>query len=173
MLSAEIFTQHVNIKSWSDSTNGLADLRMQKSPGGQVVRASNFGSGGPRFESVGSRIHLMIVRRFIAELFIIILPSSLYDLKNVERDVNHQITIIIMIWVYSETCVRKPPLRSTLVADVEMWLSYKGTCHVILKLHDMYLYKTNNFFHINHYLKSVSKVALLHRFHYIYFLKSL
>ena len=46
------------------------------------------------------------------------------------------------------------------------WLSYKGTCHVILlKLHDMYLYKTDNFFHINHYLKSVSKVALLHRFY--------
>ena len=39
---------------------------------------------------------------------------------------------------------------------VERWLSYKGTCHVILlaKLHDMYLYKTDNFFHINHYLKS-------------------
>ena len=51
--------------------------------------------------------------------------------------------------------------------DVERWLSYKGTCHVILlaKLHDMYLYKTDNFFHINHYLKSVSKVALLHRFY--------
>ena len=46
-------------------------------------------------------------------------------------------------------------------------MSYKGTCHVILlaKLHDMYLYKTDNFFHINHYLKSVSKVALLHRFY--------
>ena len=33
---------------------------------------------------------------------------------------------------YSETCVRKPPLRLTLVVDVERWLSYKGTCHVIL-----------------------------------------
>ena len=29
----------------------------------------------------------------------------------------------------------------------------------------MYLYKTDNFFHINLYLKSVSKVALLHRFY--------
>ena len=29
----------------------------------------------------------------------------------------------------------------------------------------MYLYKTDNFFHINHYLKSVSKVAVLHRFY--------
>ena len=53
------------------------------------------------------------------------------------------------------------------MADVERRLSYKGTCHVILlaKLHDMYLYKTDNFFNINDYLKSVSKVALLHRFH--------
>ena len=34
------------------------------------------------------------------------------------------------------------------MVDVERWLSYKGTCHVILlaKLHDMYLYKTDNFF---------------------------
>ena len=32
---------------------------------------------------------------------------------------------------------------------VERWLSYKGTCHVILlaKLHDMYLYKTATFPH--------------------------
>ena len=69
--------------------------------------------------------------------------------------------------VYSKTCVRQPPLKLTLVVDVERWLFYKGTCHVILlaKLHDMYLYKTDNFFHINHYLKSVLKVALLHRFH--------
>ena len=67
---------------------------------------------------------------------------------------------------YSKTCVRQPPFKVTLVVDVERWLSYKGTCHVILlaKLHDMYLYKTDNFIHINHYLKSFSKVALLHRF---------
>ena len=67
----------------------------------------------------------------------------------------------------AKTCVRQPPLKLTLVVDVERWLSYKGTCHVILlaKLHDMYLYKAHNFFHINHYLKSVSKVALLHRFY--------
>ena len=58
---------------------------------------------------------------------------------------------------------------------MEKWLFYKGTCHVILlaklhelaKLHDMYLYKTHNLFHINHYLKSVLKVALLHRFYCI------
>ena len=69
--------------------------------------------------------------------------------------------------MYSKTCVKQPPLKLTLVVDVERWLSYKGTCHVILlaKLYDMYLYKTDNFFHINHYLKSVLKVALLHRFH--------
>ena len=68
---------------------------------------------------------------------------------------------------YSKTCVRQPPLKLTLVVDVERWLSYKGTCHVILlaKLHDMYLYKADNFFHINNCLKSVSKVALLHRFY--------
>ena len=50
---------------------------------------------------------------------------------------------------YSETCVREPPLRLTSVVDVERWLSYKGTCHVILlaKLHDMYLYKTATFLH--------------------------
>ena len=34
----------------------------------------------------------------------------------------------------SETCVRKPPLKLTLVADVERWLSCKGICHVILLL---------------------------------------
>ena len=32
----------------------------------------------------------------------------------------------------------------------------------------MYLYKTDNFLHIYHYLKSVSKVALLHRFYCIH-----
>ena len=32
---------------------------------------------------------------------------------------------------YSETCVRKPPLKLTLVADLER--SYKGRCHVILQ----------------------------------------
>ena len=33
------------------------------------------------------------------------------------------------------------------MADVERWLSYKGTCHVnlVAKLHDMYFYKTDNF----------------------------
>ena len=68
---------------------------------------------------------------------------------------------------YIKTCVRQPPLKLNSVVDVEMWLSYKGTCHVILlaKLHDMYIYKTDNFFHTNHYLKSISKVALLHRFY--------
>ena len=51
--------------------------------------------------------------------------------------------------MYSETCVRKSLLRLTLVVDEERWLSYKGTCHVILlaKLHDMNLYKTATFPH--------------------------
>ena len=77
-----------------------------------------------------------------------------------------QITASVL-FIYSKTCVRQTPLKLTSVVDVKRWLSYKGTCHVILqaKLHDMYLYKTDNFFHINHYLKSVSKVALLHRFY--------
>ena len=57
---------------------------------------------------------------------------------------------------YSETCVRKPPLRLTVV-DVERWLSYKGmSCN----------FASKPSFHINpHSLKSVSEVALLHRFH--------
>ena len=50
------------------------------------------------------------------------------------------------------------------MVDVERWLSYKGTCHVI---YGMYLYKTDSVFHIKHYLKSVLKVALLHRFYCI------
>ena len=45
---------------------------------------------------------------------------------------------------------------------MERWLSYKGTCHVILLVHDMYLYKTATFPHQP--LKSVLKVAFLHRF---------
>ena len=58
--------------------------------------------------------------------------------------------------VYSKTCVTQPPLKLTFVVDVERWLSYNSTCHVILlaKLYDMYLYKTDNFFNINHYFKS-------------------
>ena len=38
-----------------------------------------------------------------------------------------------------KTCVRKPPLRLSLMVDVERWLSYKGTYHVILQanLHDV------------------------------------
>ena len=81
---------------------------------------------------------------------------------------NVGMSFVILI-LYSKTCVRQQPLKLTLVVDVERWLSYKGTCHVILlaKLHDIYLYKTDNFFHIYHYLKSVSKVALLHRFYCI------
>ena len=72
---------------------------------------------------------------------------------------------------YSETCVRQLRTHTfetdfkTVRVDEERLLFYKGTCHVILlaKLHDMYLYKTATFPHQP--LKSVSKVALLHRSH--------
>ena len=89
--------------------------------------------------------------------------------RAVRKVLNFVISLIIFLQ-YSKTCVRQPPLKLTLVVDVQRWLSYKGTCHVILlaKLHDMHLYKTDNLFHINHYLKSVSKVALLHRFYCIH-----
>ena len=60
----------------------------------------------------------------------------------------------MFLLVYSKTCVRQPPLKLTLVVNVERWLSYKGTCHVIL------LATFDNFFHINHYLKSVSGGSL-------------
>ena len=68
--------------------------------------------------------------------------------------------------LYSKTCVREPPSRLTLNSGWcgKRCLSYKGTCHVILqaKLHDMYLYKTTIFPHQP--LRSISKVAVLHRF---------
>ena len=68
---------------------------------------------------------------------------------------------------YSKTCVREPPLRLTLNSGWcgKVLCLYKGTCHVILlaKLHDMYLYKTTTFPHQP--LRSISKVALLHRFY--------
>ena len=68
---------------------------------------------------------------------------------------------------YSKTCVREPPSRLTLNSGWcgKSCLSYKGKCHVILlaKLHDMYLYKTTTFPHQP--LKSISKVAVLHRFY--------
>ena len=70
-------------------------------------------------------------------------------------------------FIYSETCVREPPSRLTLNSGWcgKSCLSYKGTCHVILlaKLHDMYLCKTTTFPHQP--LRSVSKVAVLHRFY--------
>ena len=92
------------------------------------------------------------------------LPLYLHVNKKSDYDM---IRYLYVPLIYSKPCVRQPPLKLTLVVDVKRWLSYKGTCHVILlaKLHDMYLYKTDNFFHINPYLKSVSNVALLHRFY--------
>ena len=77
----------------------------------------------------------------------------------------------------SKTCVKEPPSRLTLNSGWcgKSWLSYKGTCHVILlaKLHEMYLYKTTTFPHQP--LRSISKVAVLHRFYctWIYLLLEL
>ena len=72
--------------------------------------------------------------------------------------------------LYNKTCVREPPSKLTLnsVWCGKSCLSYKGTCHVILlaKLHDMYLYKTTIFPHQP--LRSISKVAVLHRFYCIF-----
>ena len=75
----------------------------------------------------------------------------------------------VVAYLSAKTCVREPPLRLTLNSG---WCgkscrSYKGTYHVILfaKLHDVYLYKTTIFPHQP--LRSISKVALLHRFYCI------
>ena len=77
--------------------------------------------------------------------------------------------------MYSKTCVREPLSRLTLNSGWcgKSCLSYKGTCHVILlvillaKLHGMYLYKTIIFPHQP--LRSISKVAVLHRFYCVFF----
>ena len=77
----------------------------------------------------------------------------------------------LVSFYYSKTCVRELPSRLTLNSGWcgKSCLSYKGTCHVILlaKLHDMYLYKTTTFPHQP--LRSISKVAVLHRFYCITF----
>ena len=58
--------------------------------------------------------------------------------------------------VYSETCVRKPPLRLTLLVAMARWLSYKGTCHVFCKQN----YKTCTFIRQTPILhQSLSKVS--------------
>ena len=56
--------------------------------------------------------------------------QGLHCLPHIQQQYSH--TMRRLIRVYSETCVRKPPLRVTSVVDMERWLSYKGTCHVIL-----------------------------------------
>ena len=84
------------------------------------------------------------------------------DCANAQADLN-------LRWAHSKTCVRQPPSRLTLNSDWggKSCLSFKGTCHVILlaKLHDMYHYKTTTILHQP--LKSISKVAVLHRFYCI------
>ena len=61
-----------------------------KCQGGRVVSSPDFESGGPR-------VRILLEPGFSSEPFIIILPSSWYDLDNVERDVKHQI-IIYFTW---------------------------------------------------------------------------
>ena len=93
--------------------------------------------------------------------------------ENVDRrqktDYRLQTTTTETSHTTNKTCVREPPLRLTLNGGWcgKSCLSYKGTCHVILlaKLHDMYLYKTTTFPHQP--LRSISKVAVLHRFYCI------
>ena len=117
------------------------------------------------FKSYDRREFISYASFLCHDLHVVRLKSSLVHLDVYYSEVPDQ-----TIYMYSKTCVRQPPLKLSLVVEVKRWLSYKGTCHVILlaKLHDMYLYKTDNFFRINHYLKSVSKVALLHRFYCIF-----
>ena len=100
---------------------------------------------------------------------------------NARADLNHRwcicsktcfLTLLMYIFTgmhYSKTCVREPPSRLILNSGWcgKRCLSYKGTCHVILlaKLHDMFFCKTSTFPHQP--LKSISKVAVLHRFYCI------
>ena len=57
------------------------------------IRASDFGFYGLGLNPTGGRIQLMTSALYCTKLFIIILPSSQYDINNVERDVKHQIII--------------------------------------------------------------------------------
>ena len=63
---------------------------------------------------------------------------------------------------YSKTCVGEPSSRLTLNSGWcgKSCLSYKV---VLAKVHDMYLYKITTFQHQP--LRSISKVAVLHRFY--------
>ena len=62
-----------------------------------VVSTPDFGSQDPGFESLYKRNSAHdCMALHCTEPNIITLPSSLYDLNNVERDVTHQ-TIIILI----------------------------------------------------------------------------
>ena len=90
------------------------------------------------------------------------------DLKD-EMKLRGMSTLLTQTYVQLNLC-KTATFEIDLSGWCGRWLSYKGTGNVILlaKLNDMYLYKTDNFFHINHYLKSVSKVALLYRFYCIH-----
>ena len=66
--------------------------------GGRVVSTPNFGSWDLRFKSSWRRNSAQdCIALHCRKPFIITLPSSQYDLNNVERDVKHQISIIIII----------------------------------------------------------------------------
>ena len=75
----------------------------------RVVSAPDFGSWGPGFDRGG--IHLMTERRFIVQSFIIILPSSRYDLNTVERGVKHKTFISSSVNLHSKTLLITNSLR--------------------------------------------------------------
>ena len=113
----------------------------------------------------------------LSELFVGCLGKDVLRDQTVKENVEF-VSLLDTLYTtrtYSKTCVRQPPLKLTLVVDVERWLSYKGTCHLLAKLHDMYLYKTDNFFphlplfkvsleggsltHVLLYLKTINEVT--------------
>ena len=74
---------------------------LEKCPGGWVVRAPDFRSGGPKFESCWRQNSSVDCTVFhCTEPFSITLFSSHYDLKNVERDVksNHLLDLLKKKW---------------------------------------------------------------------------
>ena len=92
-----------------------------------------------------------IINPFIPEFLQWTLPSLNLDTSiNANRDIRKKIWNQMvnsvdpdetahtsrLIWIHTvcictKTCVRQPPLKLTLVIDVERWLSYKGTCTFI------------------------------------------
>ena len=113
-------------------------------------------------------------QKHLSEALLISTTQHMFFWKNKKNIRTSRLKKKHLIWSYdylfkhySKTCVREPPSILTLnsVWCGKSCLSYKGTCHVILlaKLHDMYLYKTTIFPHQP--LRSILKVAVLHRFY--------